>query len=83
MWEALLEISRRERMSIHEIGTLVYNAKSYATSLTAALRVFIMGYFRKSSTEQGHTQANHGLLRLDYNSLCAESGKSRCFFRAT
>ena len=60
MWRALKEISDRERCTIHDICTLIRMRKNQATSLTAAIRVFLMLYFRASSTEEGHRAVGHG-----------------------
>lgn len=60
MWMALRDISKRERCSIHDICTLVFIRKNEATSLTAAIRVFLMLYFRAAATEDGHQKAGHG-----------------------
>ncbi|PZO88199.1 MAG: hypothetical protein DI626_02280 [Micavibrio aeruginosavorus] len=60
MWRALKEISARESFSIHELCTLISFRKNKRTSLTAAIRVFLMLYFRASSTEDGHGRAGHG-----------------------
>lgn len=60
MWRALKEIADREKCSIHDICTLVKMRKNPMTSLTAAIRVFLMLYFRASSTEDGHNRAGHG-----------------------
>ena len=60
MWTALKEISKREDCSIHDICSLIYLRKNNDTSLTAAIRVFLMLYFRASSTEEGHVRAGHG-----------------------
>ena len=60
MWKALKEIADREKCTIHDICTLVKMRKDEGTSLTAAIRVFLMLYFRASSTEEGHIKANHG-----------------------
>lgn len=60
MWVGLREIAEREQCNIHEICTLVSVRKSAGTSLTAAIRVFLMLYFRASSTEEGHVRAGHG-----------------------
>jgi predicted DNA-binding ribbon-helix-helix protein len=60
MWDALFEICRREGLSPHDICTTV-EARRRASSLTAALRVFVMDYFRTASTEDGHNQAGHGV----------------------
>lgn len=60
MWVALMDIAARESRSINDLATLVEQAKKTETSLTAALRVFIMGYFRAAATEDGHRAAGHG-----------------------
>ena len=60
MWNALREICRREHVTIHDIATVVSVRKAQNTSLTAALRVFVMAYFRMAVTEEGHNNAGHG-----------------------
>ena len=60
MWMALKEIAKRERCSSHDICGLISLRKNENTSLTAAIRVFLMLYFRASSTEEGHAKAGHG-----------------------
>lgn len=60
MWTALREIAKREGCSIHEICSLISLRKNEITSLTAAIRVFLMLYFRAASTEEGHRRAGHG-----------------------
>lgn len=60
MWVSLRDISRREVCTIHDICTLVAIRKNEHTSLTAAIRVFIMLYFRAACTEEGHRRAGHG-----------------------
>lgn len=60
MWEALKYVSRKEKCTIHNICTLVYLRKQSNTSLTAAIRVFLMLYFRAAATEDGHQKAGHG-----------------------
>ena len=44
-WRALAEISRRERMTLHELCTLIAEAKPPALSLTVAIRCYVLGYF--------------------------------------
>jgi predicted DNA-binding ribbon-helix-helix protein len=61
MWDALAEICRREDMSLHEICTLI-DARRQASSLTAAIRVFALTYFRAAATEDGHASSGHGQL---------------------
>lgn len=60
MWSALKEISKRERCKIHDICSLINLRKNEQTSLTAAIRVFLMLYYRAASTEDGHRRAGHG-----------------------
>ncbi|MFN4283227.1 MAG: ribbon-helix-helix domain-containing protein [Alphaproteobacteria bacterium] len=59
MWDCLGEIARRERLTIHQIASVVAAVRQ-SSSLTAKLRVFIVGYFRAAATETGHAHAGHG-----------------------
>ncbi|MGH1455173.1 MAG: ribbon-helix-helix domain-containing protein [Alphaproteobacteria bacterium] len=65
MWGALNDIASREKCSVHDVCTLVYARKKPETSLTAAIRVFLMLYYRAASTEHGHVKAGHG----DFNEM--------------
>ena len=60
MWRGLKEISERENCKIHDICSIVALRKNPNTSLTAAIRVFLMLYFRAATTEEGHKKAKHG-----------------------
>lgn len=60
MWVALQEICRRERCSLHEVCTQIAAQRQSGASLTAAIRVFIMAYFRAAATDDGHRRAGHG-----------------------
>lgn len=60
MWRELKGISIRESCTIHDLCTLISLRKSPQTSLTAAIRVFLMLYFRAATTEDGHKKAGHG-----------------------
>lgn len=60
MWMALREIAKREKCTIHDICSLIGVRKNENTSLTAAIRVFLMLYFRSAATETGHSSAGHG-----------------------
>ncbi len=60
MWAGLREICRREHASLHTLCTAVAERKPANSSLTAAIRVFIMAYFRAAATEDGHSKAGHG-----------------------
>ena len=60
VWDALSEICCRERTTLGAICAELYASKPDGTSLTAALRVFVMSYFRAAATEDGHQKAGHG-----------------------
>lgn len=59
MWDALQEVARREGRNVNDICTMV-NERRRESSLTAALRVYIVAYFRAAATEHGHLRAGHG-----------------------
>lgn len=61
MWDALTEICRREELTIHQLCALI-DERRLASSLTAAIRVFIVNYFRSAATEDGHAGIGHGSL---------------------
>lgn len=61
MWDALAEICRREEVTLHEICGLI-DSRRQASSLTAAIRVFTLTYFRAAATEEGHASNGHGTL---------------------
>jgi len=63
MWNALEEIAEREGKSIHDLATLV-DSRRNESSLTAAMRVFALSYFRAASTDVGHIRAGHGVNSL-------------------
>ena len=48
LWDSLSDICKREKRSIHQIATVV-DRKRGDSSLTAALRVFILSYFREAT----------------------------------
>lgn len=60
MWVALKEIAAREKCTIHDICTVIASRKSDNITLTAAIRIFLMLYFKSASTEEGHKRAGHG-----------------------
>lgn len=63
MWTALRDIAKREQCRIHDICSLIDMRKNPRTSLTAAIRVFLMLYYRAASTDEGHVRARHGNFR--------------------
>jgi len=61
VWAALEEICAREDMNVHEICTLIEQRRK-GSSRTAAVRAFILGYFREAASDTGHVRAGHGNL---------------------
>lgn len=76
MWDALAEICRREEMSLHELCGLI-DSRRRASSLTAAIRVFILTYFRAAATEEGHASIGHGRLYGNAGRQGAGRGRRR------
>jgi len=60
MWNALKDIATRENTTIHKICSLISLRKVPESSLTAAIRVFLMLYYRAATTPEGHARAGHG-----------------------
>ena len=60
MWQALREISTREGKTLHALVTEIEHTRAQS-SLTAAIRVFLLDYFRAAATEEGHRRAGHRL----------------------
>ena len=67
MWEALDEICRREGSNIHKICSMVDSTR-LQSSLTAAMRVFILMYFRAAENAAMHrvaTQSSKSPMPLE------------------
>jgi predicted DNA-binding ribbon-helix-helix protein len=65
LWDALMEICRRERMTLARIVQAIETKRLSAHDAggrTSAVRVHIVEYFRAAATEAGHAAANHGVL---------------------
>ncbi len=60
MWEALHQICERERKALSEIVTGIDSNRA-ESSLTAAIRVYLLSYFRAAATDEGHRLAGHGI----------------------
>ena len=61
LWDALEEICRREDLTRDELCVMIDKFRR-ASSLTAAVRVFIVNYNRAAATEDGHASMGHGTL---------------------
>src|ERR1700761_3749518 len=65
MWDALEEICRREGKVMNRLVTELDETRQ-ESSLTAAIRVTIMLYFKTAATERGHGLAGHGTLKAGH-----------------
>ncbi len=59
LWDALLEICRRESIDPGQLVRRV-EEQGHSGGRTSAVRVHILTYFRTATTEEGHTLAGHG-----------------------
>lgn len=58
IWEALSDICLREKMSVHELCSLV-EKRRHGSSRTSAVRTFVVAYFR---TAAGMAKAGKGSM---------------------
>ena len=63
MWDAVAEICRREELSVGELCQRIDERRREST-LTAALRVYVLNYFKAAATERGHASAGHGTFSI-------------------
>jgi len=61
MWEALQQLCRREGKTLNELVTQIDRQRS-ESSLTAAIRVYLLRYFSAAATDEGHRLAGHGTM---------------------
>lgn len=71
MWEALSEVARAGAITIHELCTLV-DENRRESSLTAAIRVFLLRYFRAQADNGGQ----HSVAELIGQALRYEPASS-------
>ena len=78
VWEALEEICEREDMTVHEVCTLI-DQRRKGSSRTAAVRAFILRYFREAASDIGHSHAGHGKLaaQMHENAVSSKDGNLR------
>jgi predicted DNA-binding ribbon-helix-helix protein len=58
-WDALDEIVARERSTLSALCERIKGRRA-AANLTAAVRLYVLRYFRSAATEAGHRGASHG-----------------------
>ncbi len=86
MWDALYDVAKREEATIHNICSLIHLRKVQESTLTAAIRVFLLLYFRAAATSEGHMRARHGdfenmkaRVRVTDEMLCPLRGGRRLY----
>ena len=52
MWDALHEIARQQQLSVHDLVTEI-DQERISSSLTAAIRVYIVDFYRKAAMHAG------------------------------
>lgn len=60
IWAAMREIAAMEQCRIKDLIELIKVKKHEHTSLSDAVGVFAMLYFRSAATDEGHVRAGHG-----------------------
>ena len=64
MWEALQDIARRQERTIHDLVTQIDRERT-ASTLTAAIRVYIVGFYRSAAGhEAGRAAAEATRFRI-------------------
>jgi predicted DNA-binding ribbon-helix-helix protein len=61
MWDALQQICNREGKTLNQLVTAI-DRQRVESSLTAAIRVYLLRYFSAAATDEGHRLAGHGVL---------------------
>jgi len=65
MWDALQQLCRREAKTLNELVTEIDYQRS-ESSLTAAIRVYLLRYFCAAATDEGHRLAGHGMPKRHF-----------------
>lgn len=59
MWDALQQVCSREGKPLNRLVTDIERQR-VESSLTAAIRVYLLQYFTAAATDEGHRLAGHG-----------------------
>jgi predicted DNA-binding ribbon-helix-helix protein len=62
MWDAMAEICLREGVTLGQLCQRI-DERRRESSLTAAIRVYALSYYRAATTEEGHAAIGHGTFR--------------------
>ena len=64
MWDALQDITRRQHVTVHDLVTEIDRGRSTA-GLTAAIRVYIVNFYRAAALPAGRAQPTRRAKRRD------------------
>ena len=60
LWSALEEICHREDLTLADLVQKIEAGKPHDGGRTSAVRVWVLEYYRKATTEEGHALAGQG-----------------------
>src|SRR5947208_16677712 len=63
MWEALQDIARRQKVTVHDLVTDI-DLRRRESSLTAAIRVYIVNFYRAAAVVSGQMPARSSRFRM-------------------
>lgn len=64
MWDAFEELCERENVNMNTVCTHLDQTKPASATLSAAVRSFLLNYYREAATAEGHLSAGHGKGQL-------------------
>ncbi len=57
MWDALQDVARRQHLTVHDLVTRIDRGRT-SSGLTAAIRVYIVNFYRSVAFHAGQAQAS-------------------------
>lgn len=61
-WSALRDIAEREGVTLNQLCTAIADVKPRGLSLSTAIRLGVLQYYREAATESGHIIAGDGKI---------------------
>jgi predicted DNA-binding ribbon-helix-helix protein len=62
-WACFREVARRELCTVHDLANRINGQKKSAQTLTSAIRVFLLLYYRNAAVRASYTKAGYGPVR--------------------
>lgn len=63
MWACFREVARKECGTVHDLASRIHGQKKPAQTLTSAIRVFLLLYYRNAAIRLSYTKAGYGPVR--------------------